>query len=268
MCLAIYAFAFALIVVVGVGAWFLMRAWWRSLAVNKPDSRIVAFGSKMTSMGRKVLAGVISAVVVLALCAGVSSCSSANKTKDTGTETTATATKSEDKADDEEKSDDSAKATGSKTVNTMTQSSSKSTKERVEDFISAFNAASGSTFVQDTTFDPSDGDAPYRPHRYTSPVYKGGSGAHGTCGDFSVTVIGSQIGTEVKAVIGDYDYQAVADFARAAILAMKPDVDQSALDAALDKFVNEDLHTLDFGSIDNDLLQGSATDREFFLRVD
>lgn len=65
VCLAVYALAFALIIALGVAVWFLMRGIWRSMVANKPDSKFVQFGMKMTPQTRKILAGIASAIVVI-----------------------------------------------------------------------------------------------------------------------------------------------------------------------------------------------------------
>lgn len=64
---AIYAIAIALFVAIGVGLWFGIRYIWRRLVIEAPNSKIVKMGMKLPPIGRKVSAGIASALVVFVL---------------------------------------------------------------------------------------------------------------------------------------------------------------------------------------------------------
>lgn len=104
VCLAVYALAFALIIALGVAVWFLMRGIWRSMVANKPDSKFVQFGMKMTPQTRKILAGIASAIVVIIISGIISAAMPQKEEKSPSGGEQAVATKTE-KKDDESSSE-------------------------------------------------------------------------------------------------------------------------------------------------------------------
>lgn len=195
VCLAVYALAFALIIALGVAVWFLMRGIWRSMVANKPDSKFVQFGMKMTPQTRKILAGIASAIVVIIISGIISAAMPQKEEKSPSGGEQAVATKTE-KKDDESSS----------------EARHEANQKRIDTFVNNFNAASTNPYVQDATFDPSDGDAPYHPRRYNSPVYAESKGSHGTSGDFELTLIACTGGElEISGrLTTDSNYQTVA----------------------------------------------------------
>lgn len=252
VCLVIYALAFALIIAMGVAIWFLMRGIWRSMVANKPDSKFVQFGMNMTPQTRKILAGIASAIVVIIISGIISAAMPQEEGKLPSGSEQAVATKTEKK--DEESS--------SETVPEENQ-------ERIDAFVNNFNAASANPYVQDTTFDPSDGDAPYHPHRYNSPAYAGSKGSHGMSGDFELTLIACTGGElEISgSLTNDSNFQTVADMIKTIMYCEYPDADHTELDQKLDDFVNSDYHNFNYFNSSN-LDSSYANGGEFFLRLD
>lgn len=247
VCLAIYALAFALLIGLGVLIWFLMRGVWRSLVANCPDSKIVRFGMKMTPSTRKILAGIVSAAVVIALAGAVSAIAS---------QTDASAPSGEEHSVvDKKKEEKGSSAAEMKEISYQGQ---------IDDFVNNFNSVSPSPFVQDATFDPSDADSPYRPHRYNSPVYASSKGSHGTSGDFSLTVIACSLGLEISGTRTGTDYQSVADMIKTIYACEYPDADRTELDQKLTEFICGDIHS--FNYFDSNLSDSYADGDEFFLR--
>lgn len=248
VCLAIYALAFALLIGLGVLIWFLMRGVWRSLVANCPDSKIVRFGMKMTPSTRKILAGIVSATAVIAIAGAVSAIAP---------QTDASAPSGEEQSvADKNKEEKGSSAAETKEISYQGQ---------IDDFVNNFNSVSPSPFVQDTTFDPSDADSPYRPHRYNSPVYASSKGSHGTSGDFSLTVIACSLGLEISGTRTGTDYQSVADMIKTIYACEYPDADRTELDQKLTEFVGGDIHS--FNYFDSNLSDSYADGDEFFLRL-
>lgn len=252
VCLAVYALAFALIIALGVAVWFLMRGIWRSMVANKPDSKFVQFGMKMTPQTRKILAGIASAIVVIIISGIISAAMPQKEEKSPSGGEQAVATKTE-KKDDESSS----------------EARHEANQKRIDTFVNNFNAASTNPYVQDATFDPSDGDAPYHPRRYNSPVYAESKGSHGTSGDFELTLIACTGGElEISGrLTTDSNYQTVADMIKTIMYCEYPDADHTELDQKLNDFVNSDYHNFNYFNSSN-LDSSYATGGEFFLRLD
>ncbi len=83
VCIAIAVLVYALCIAAGVGLWFLLRYIWRRLVVESPDSGIVKQGMKLPPIGRKVLAGVVCALVSICLIGAFSSGSTTTSTTNT-----------------------------------------------------------------------------------------------------------------------------------------------------------------------------------------
>ena len=253
-CAAVYALAVAAVAAFGVLVWFAIRGAWRALAEHRPDSGVVRSGMRLSPTTRKVLAGIASFLIVFALVATMSAISPKKKSAGGGGA-------QQPAQEVKEKGGHAAPSKASGAVSTT----GASCQAMLDGFLNRFNAASASPFVQDATFDPSDADSPYRPRRYNSPVYRGGKGAHGTCGDFSVTVIATSEWLEVGGTRQVPDYQSVADIMRSAIVCEYPDADRSAVDNELSDFVGKETHTLSLS--DSRLLGSYADGDEFFLRL-
>lgn len=248
-CFAIYALAFAFIVALGVALWFLMRGIWRSMVANRLDSKIVQFGMKMTPQTRKILAGIASAIIVILIMGIVSAATPQKETKASSDEGQAVAIKTE-------KKDDFA----------FSDTRSESNQKRIDSFVNNFNSVSANPYVQDTTFDPSDSDAPYHPRRYNSPVYAGSKGSHGTSGDFALTLIACSRDTlEISGTRTGVDFQSVADIIKTIIACEYPDADQAELNQKLNDFINGEDHS--FNYLDSNLSASYADGDEFFLRL-
>lgn len=248
VCLAVYALAFALLIGLGVLIWFLMRAVWRSLVANCSDSKIVRFGMKMTPSTRKILAGIVSAAAVIAIAGAVSAIAPQTDA-------------SEPSGDEQSVADANKEEKGHSAAETKEISY----QGQIDDFVNNFNSVSTSPFVQDATFDPSDADSPYRPHRYNSPVYASSKGSHGTSGDFSLTVIACSLGLEISGTRTGTDYQSVADMIKTIYVCEYPDADRTELDQKLTEFVGGDIHS--FNYFDSNLSDSYADGDEFFLRL-
>lgn len=113
-----YVAAIAACVLAGVGLWFLIRYIWRSLVREKPDSGLVKWGMSKAPIVRKILAGVVSAIVMIALIVTVGSGSSGSNSSSgsqasSSSQTTQEQTETESKSDDEEKAGESASDTSS-----------------------------------------------------------------------------------------------------------------------------------------------------------
>ena len=248
-CFAIYALAFAFIVALGVVLWFLMRGIWRSMVANGLDSKIVQFGMKMTPQTRKILAGIASTIIVILIMGIVSAATPQKEMKASSDDGQAVAIKTE-------KKDDSA----------FSDTRSESNQKRIDSFVNNFNSVSANPYFQDTTFDPSDSDAPYHPRRYNSPVYADSKGSHGTSGDFALTLIAcSRDALEISGTRTGMDYQSVADMIKTIIACEYPDADQAEFDQKLNDFVNSESHS--FNYFDSNLSASYADGDEFFLRL-
>lgn len=104
----IYVAAFAGCVLAGVGLWFLIRYVWRLLAREKPDSNFVKWGMSKAPIVRKVLAGIVSAIVAISLMAAVGSgMSNSGNSRGSSSGNQSTQEKVESKDDQEKKSDTS-----------------------------------------------------------------------------------------------------------------------------------------------------------------
>lgn len=248
VCLAIYALAFALLVGFGVLIWFLIRGVWRSLAANSPDSKIVRFGMKMTPSTRKIFAGIVSAIAVIAIAGTVSAVAPQKDTSAPSGKEQVVADKNEDEKE-----------------SSAAETKEESYQRQIDSFVNSFNSVSSSPYVQDATFDPSDADSPYRPHRYNSPVYANSKGSHGTSGDFTLTVIACSLGLEISGTRAGTDYQSVADMIETIYACEYPDADRTELEQKLGEFVNGDIHS--FNYFDSNLSDSYADGDEFFLRL-
>ena len=218
-----------------------------ALVANCPDSKIVRFGMKMTPSTRKILAGIVSAAAVIAIAGAVSAIAP---------QTDASAPSGEEQSvADKKKEEKGSSAAEMKEISYQGQ---------IDDFVNNFNSVSPSPFVQDATFDPSDADSPYRPHRYNSPVYASSKGSHGTSGDFSLTVIVCSLGLEISGTRTGTDYQSVADMIKTIFACEYPDADRTELDQKLTEFVGGDIHS--FNYFDSNLSDSYADGDEFFLR--
>lgn len=67
VCLIIAALVYALSIAAGVALWFGIRYVWRRLCIEAPESSIVHAGNKLPPIGRKVLAGIVCALVSICL---------------------------------------------------------------------------------------------------------------------------------------------------------------------------------------------------------
>jgi hypothetical protein len=81
--IAIMVLAYVGAIAAGVGLWFLIRYIWRQYVKERPDSELVKRGMRLAPITRKVLAGVLCALVSLSLCGIVSGMGSQSKSSST-----------------------------------------------------------------------------------------------------------------------------------------------------------------------------------------
>ncbi len=111
VCMAIAILAYVGAIAAGIGLWFLIRYVWRQYVQQKPDSGLVQRGLKMAPITRKLLAGVLCALISLCLLGALSGMGKQNNTTGT-TEQTQKQTAADNKTKDTsaKKSDSSKEA--------------------------------------------------------------------------------------------------------------------------------------------------------------
>lgn len=113
--LAIAVLAYVGVIAAGIGLWFLIRYVWRQYVQQKPESGLVRRGLQMAPITRKILAGVLCAIVTLCLLGVVSSMAQknqANKTTGQTQEQSATNDKQSEKSAEKSGTSDSTDKTG------------------------------------------------------------------------------------------------------------------------------------------------------------
>lgn len=253
----IYVLSFVGAIAAGVGLWFLIRYIWRQYAQRRPDASFVKWGMKLAPITRKVLAGVLCAMVSICLLGTFLSASSTKESASQQSGSSASAT-SEQEADEEDAaSADSGSAPAE--VEAAGQSDQPSdwvdpSKADLQQFIDYYNSKASTPFVQTETFDPKDTSSPHYRREYRLSAWDGSQGVSGTIGTVSVDFVKYSSGIRMYAKAQNLDFSSIMSVFKDATPIFAPSVTAETLDSAEAKYMDsESLRNISLTSLDSHL---------------